>query len=66
MANVPADGKRFEIVITDRFGLLETSQVLRDRETGVLYLFHQAGYAGGLTLLVDRDGRPMTQGYGQR
>ena len=33
--------------------------VLVDRKTGVNYLFAQAGYAGGLCVLVDRDGKPI-------
>ena len=33
---------------------------LLDTETGVQYLFVQNGYGGGLTVLVDRDGKPMT------
>lgn len=30
-----------------------------DRETGVNYLFHAAGYAGGLTPLLDAEGKPV-------
>ena len=30
-----------------------------DKETGVNYLFHASGYAGGLTPLLDRDGKPV-------
>jgi len=30
-----------------------------DKKTGVSYLWHSAGYAGGLTPLLDRDGRPV-------
>lgn len=33
--------------------------VFTDEETGVQYLFVQSGYAGGLTVLVDADGRPL-------
>ena len=32
--------------------------VLVDRETGVNYLFAASGYAGGLTVLLNRDGTP--------
>lgn len=35
------------------------TKILVDRETGVNYLFHHAGYAGGLTPLLDREGRPI-------
>ena len=30
-----------------------------DKETGVNYLWRGAGYAGGLTVLLDRDGKPV-------
>ncbi|MEA4929508.1 MAG: DUF6440 family protein [Candidatus Limiplasma sp.] len=51
------DDKRFEKVY--RQGAMTTTEVWVDRETGILYLFHQSGYAGGLTPLLDRDGKPM-------
>lgn len=35
------------------------TKILVDRRTGVNYLFHHAGYAGGLTPLLDREGRPV-------
>ena len=59
------DDNRFQIVSQDK-GLARESYVLRDRETGVLYLFHLNGYGGGLTVLVDRDGKPLTQLYDQK
>ena len=34
-------------------------RVLVDRKTGVNYLWTASGYAGGLTVLVDADGRPI-------
>ena len=33
--------------------------VFVDKETGINYLFHQSGYAGGMTPLLDRDGKPI-------
>lgn len=30
-----------------------------DKVTGVNYVFCQAGYAGGLTPLLDKDGKPV-------
>ena len=30
-----------------------------DRQTGVNYLFSGSGYAGGMTVLLDRDGKPI-------
>lgn len=42
--------------------IIETIYV--DTETGVQYLWVCTGYAGGLTVLVDRDGKPLiAEGY---
>ena len=30
-----------------------------DKNTGVNYLWRCSGYAGGLTVLLDRDGKPV-------
>ncbi len=48
--------KRFEVVYTQGLG---TFEILVDRETGVNYLFHASGYAGGMTPLLDREGKPV-------
>ena len=34
-----------------------TMQIFVDRETGVNYLYRNAGYGGGLTPLLDREGK---------
>lgn len=34
-------------------------QLLVDKETGVNYLWVKSGYAGGLTPLLDADGKPV-------
>ena len=34
-------------------------RVLVDRKTGVNYLWTAGGYAGGLTVLVDAEGKPI-------
>ena len=52
-----AKEKRFEKVYSE--GMLEVAQILVDRETGVNYLFYQSGNAGGLTPLLDRNGKPV-------
>lgn len=49
--------KRFEKVYTQ--GSLTTTEIWVDKETGVNYLFHADGNAGGLTPLLDKDGRPV-------
>ena len=49
--------KRFEKVYSQ--GTLEAVEIWVDKETGVNYLFRQSGYAGGLTPLIDKDGKPV-------
>ncbi len=49
---------RFEKVYSQSSFTTETS-ILVDRETGVNYVFHHAGYAGGLTPLLNEDGKPV-------
>ena len=51
------DEKRFEKVYSQ--GTMTIMEVWVDKETGVNYLFHASGYAGGLTPLLDRDGKPV-------
>ena len=48
---------RFEKIYTQ--GKLSVVEILVDKETGVHYLFCAEGYAGGLTPLLDRDGKPI-------
>ena len=40
-------------------GVANVSEIWVDRETGVNYFFHAAGYAGGLTPLLGADGKPV-------
>jgi len=40
-------------------GLQGSTEIWVDRETGVNYLYHAAGYSGGLTPLLDRQGKPI-------
>ena len=49
--------KRFLKIYDD--GAFGSNEIWVDRETGVNYLFHASGYAGGLTPLLDRDGKPV-------
>ncbi len=51
--------ERFEVIYRDGSQLEEggVRQILIDRETGVNYLVWKAGYAGGITPLLDRDGK---------
>ena len=49
--------KRFEKVYSQ--GALEGTEIWVDTETGVNYLYHFSGYTGGLTPLLNRDGKPV-------
>jgi len=51
---------RFQLVTDERHDMMSSTRVIRDSETGVLYLYHAWGYGGGLTPLLDRDGKPLT------
>ena len=51
------DEKRFEKVYSQ--GMLECFEIWVDRETGVNYLYHAAGYGAGLPPLLDRVGKPV-------
>lgn len=54
-------GNRFDVVYKEDNALIKglKKMVLVDKETGVNYLFVQSGYAGGLTPLLDTDGKPV-------
>lgn len=55
---------------SDRFvrvykqGTLTVMEIWVDRATGVNYLYHQDGYSGGLTPLLDPYGRPVVTPIG--
>ena len=49
--------KRFVKVYDD--GTFGSNEIWVDTQTGVNYLFHASGYAGGLTPLLNRDGTPV-------
>lgn len=49
--------KRFVKVYTQ--GTMNVMEIWVDRETGISYIFHASGEAGGMTVLLDRDGKPV-------
>lgn len=51
-----AKEKRFVKVYTQEMG---STEIWVDKKTGVHYLFHSSGYAGGLTVLLDQEGKPV-------
>ncbi|MBR5805328.1 MAG: xylan 1,4-beta-xylosidase [Oscillospiraceae bacterium] len=52
-----ADNERFEKVYSQ--GFVTVTEIWVDKETGVNYLYHTVGNTGGLTPLLDRDGKPV-------
>ena len=36
---------------------MQANEIWVDKETGVNYFYHQSGYSGGLTPLLDKDGK---------
>ncbi len=48
---------RFEKVYSQ--GTMNVMEIWVDRETGVNYVFHASGDAGGMTPLLDRDGKTI-------
>ena len=48
---------RFEKLYSQ--GTMNVMEIWVDRETDVNYIFHASGYAGGMTPLLDRDGKPI-------
>ena len=51
-----AKNDRFIKVYKQGMGAME---IWVDKKTGVNYLYHNSGYSGGLTVLLDRDGKPV-------
>lgn len=49
--------KRFEEIYNQ--GMLVVTKIIRDNETGVMYLLHQEGAGSGMTVMVDQEGKPL-------
>ena len=55
-----ADKEKRFIKVYSQGGFADNAmQIWVDKKTGVNYLFTAAGYAGGLTPLLNRDGTPV-------
>lgn len=55
------ENDRFIIVYEQEDGILtaDVKVILVDKATGVNYLFVKSGYGGGLTPLLDENGKPI-------
>lgn len=51
--------KRFEKVYTQ--GAMSGMEIWVDKKTGMHYLYHAGGYDGGLTPLLDSDGKVIVK-----
>ena len=51
--------KRFIIIHREGIGIGNGIKIIVDSITGVNYLFCSDGDAGGMTVLLDKDGRPV-------
>ncbi|MFJ7931309.1 DUF6440 family protein [Peribacillus sp. NPDC094092] len=51
------DSNRFEIIYTQ--GKLELFKIIRDNQTGVLYMLNLSAAGSGLTVMVDQEGKPL-------
>ena len=48
---------RFDV--SDKKGIIEGTRIITDTKTGVQYIFVNWGNAGGLTMLVDQNGKHL-------
>lgn len=53
------DEKRFVKTYSQGNGLTRQIEIWVDLKTGVNYIFTQSGYAGGMTPLLDSEGKPV-------
>ena len=51
-----ADKQIDRLVVVHREGV---DAIVVDKETGVMYLWCKAGYGGGLSVMLDADGKPL-------
>ena len=53
--------KRFEISEGETHGLGGVTSIIKDTKTGVSYLLVNSGYGAGMSVLVDKDGKPLIE-----
>lgn len=52
-----ANNKRFIKIYSQ--GSLNVTEIWVDKQTGVNYVYHASGYSGGLTVLLNAEGKPV-------
>lgn len=58
------DEERFKKIYSQ--GAINMMEIWVDRETGIHYLYHSCGNSGGLTVLLDSDGKPVVTPVSER
>ena len=56
--------KRFEVIFKE--GAISSYKIIVDNVTGVNYLLVSEGYGGGITPLLDKDGKIIISDVGRR
>lgn len=51
------NNERFEKVYTQ--GISSVIEIWVDKETGINYMYRSSGYGGGITPLLDKEGKPV-------
>ncbi len=51
------NNERFEKIYTQ--GISSVIEIWVDKETGVNYMYRSSGYGGGITPLLDKEGKPV-------
>ena len=56
--------KRFDVILEEGSSLSDdgVKRIIVDKVTGVCYLTWKSGYAGGITPLLDSEGKPVIEG----
>ncbi|MCM1309294.1 MAG: DUF6440 family protein [Butyrivibrio sp.] len=59
------ENERFEILEKEGSQLKDAGliQIIVDKQTGVNYLWVKSGYSGGLSPLLDSEGKPIVTKY---
>lgn len=56
--------KRFEVIFKE--GAISSYKIIVDNVTGVNYILVSEGYGGGITPLLDKDGKIIISDVGRR
>ncbi len=56
--NIDVETARIKTVYSGHYSIPQ-EWIFVDTETNVMYLYEDIGYGGGLTVMVDKDGKPL-------